>query len=224
MTIDSIATSGTYNNNTWSVPESHRSQTIEVEILDFNHDELTTPINGKTKALMTVDIKDCLRDATGADDDGYNNTENGIMNLTETNVGGWRDSAIRKWCNGGFYQALPNYIRNLVKPVNKLSGLGWGNANEIVTTSDYIFLPSEIEVQGYLFSAPPGEGNQYAWFANARSNRYKLPRSGISTASNYWWCRSAYADRFFCCTGTDGGNSYGVANNPRCGLVPTWAF
>lgn len=171
------------------VGESHRAQTVEFEILDFDHDTLTTPVGSITKALITVDMKNCLRDATVSDTDGQNNTENGYMNSTTTNVGGWTLCARRSWCNNVFYNSLPYYFKSLVKPVDKLTSAG-DQSSIINTDSDYCFLLSEIEVFGVIGYSKAGEGNQYAWFANAAANRYKLPKWNSSSSSDYWWGRS----------------------------------
>ena len=149
ITISSIGTSG----DGWSGLESHREQTVLLQILDFEHDNLTTPINNKEKALITVDLKNCLKDANTSDVDGANsNTERGVMNSTRTTVGGWKESARRKWCQDGFYNSLPTYIKNLVKTVDKVTFEGHVGDTITVTpdmmetTSDSIFLLSEIEV------------------------------------------------------------------------------
>ncbi len=202
------------------VGESHRAQTVEMEILDFNHDTLTTPVGSITKALITVDLKNCLRDAMVSDTDGQNNTENGYMNSTNTNVGGWTSCKRRSWCNNIFYNALPTYFKNLVKPVDKLTSAG--NQSSIINTdSDYCFLLSEIEIFGSVVHSKVGEGSQYAWFANATSNRYKLPKWGSSSVSTNWWERSPSSELIiaFGYVG-DNGNAYRATANNTYGLAP----
>ena len=206
------------------VSESHRAQTVEMEILDFDHDTLTTPVGNITKALITVDMKNCLRDANVTDIDGNHNTEHGYMNSTGTNAGGWTSCARRTWCNSIFYNALPSYFKNLVKPVNKLTSAG--NQSSIINTdSDYCFLLSEIEIFGTISQSKTGEGSQYAWFASAIVNRYKLPKmdSSSSTMSDTWWGRSPrdLTNFSFCGVGGYGGiynngasNAFGLA--PAC--------
>lgn len=171
------------------VGESHRAQTVELQILDFEHDDLTTAIGEKAKALITVDLKDCLRDATVSDTGGSSNTENGYMNSTNTNIGGWTSCARRSWCNEVFYGSLPLYIKSVVKAVNKLTSAG-NQSSTINTDSDYCFLLSEIEIFDTISQSKAGEGSQYAWFANATANRYKLPKWSSSYVSDYWWERS----------------------------------
>jgi hypothetical protein len=195
------------------VGESHRAQTVEMMIIDFEHDDLTTAIGDKTKALVTINQKDCLRDATVTDTTGSSNTEHGYMNSNNTNAGGWTRCARRTWCNNVFYNSLPSYFKSLVKPVDKLTSAG-NKSSTINTDSDYCFLLSEIEIFGTMSYSAAGEGSQYAWFANATANRYKLPKWDGSFVSDRWWERSPYgrSSISFCRVHGDGsantGNAY----------------
>ena len=192
------------------VGESHRAQTVQVEILDFDHDTLTTPVGSITKALITCDLKSGLMDAECAAGTKYGqyNTERGYINVNNTNTGGWRACIRRAWCNNTFYNALPSYFKALVKPVNKLTSTG-GTSSTINTDSDYCFLLSEIEIFGSVSKSKAGEGSQYAWFANATANRYKLPKYNSSSVSDSWWERSPLDNNSnnFCYV-----NNYGYAN------------
>lgn len=185
--ISAIAASGGSGDTAWSVGESHRAQTVTIEILDFVHDNLTTPINGKTKALITVDLKNFLYDGIGSE-----NTELGYMNIGYSNLGGWAECDRRAWCNNGFYQALPVYIKTLVKPVNKLTSIG-EQSSTIQTTSDYIFLPSEVEVFNSATLSFEGEGTVYNYFNKGALYRHKSPNTVPSySMSDWWWLRSPY--------------------------------
>lgn len=202
------------------VGESHRAQTVEFQILDFDHDTLTTPVGSITKALITVDMKNCLRDANVTDTTGSSNTEHGYINSSNTNQGGWTSCVRRTWCNNVFYNALPSYFKSLVKPVDKLTSAG--NQSSIINTdSDYCFLLSEIEIFGSVTYSKAGEGSQYAWFANATANRYKLPKWSSSSVSDAWWERSPYgsSSNAFCSVGIGGRASYYVASSAS-GLAP----
>ena len=199
--------------------ESHRAQTIEMVILDFDHDTLTTPINGKTKALITIETKNCLRDATVADDDGKSNTENGYMNDSDTNVGGWTSCKRRTWCNNVFYNALPAGLKSMIKQVNKLTSAG--NRSETINTdADYIFLPSEIEIFGSRTYSRAGEGTQYEYYKTA-SNRYKLPKWSSSYVSSIWRERSPRGTDAanFCLFNAGGDANYSGASRAY-GLAP----
>lgn len=206
------------------VGESHREQVVQVQILGFEHDDLTTAINGKTKALITVDLKNCLRDASVSDTGGSSNTEHGYINSTNTNNGGWTSCARRTWCNNVFYNALPSYMKDLVKPVNKKTSAG-NQSSTINTDSDKCFLLSEIEIFGSVTYSKSSEGSQYAWYANAAANKYKLPKWYSSYVSDRWWERSPDGSNShgFCLV-----YSYGLADvygaSTAYGLAPAWAM
>ena len=174
------------------VGESHRAQTVQFVIGDFNHDDLTTPINGHTKAAVTLLQKDCLMDASNASNpvNGVGNTENGYMNSSDTNAGGWKNCARRAWCNNVFFAALPSTWQSMVKIVNKKSGTGGGSSSGTETTQDKIFLAAEIEIFGSTTYSFAGEGTQYQYYKNATANRYKMPKWNSSSVSNIYWERS----------------------------------
>ena len=196
------------------VSESHRAQDVSMVIIDFNHDTLTTPINGKTKALITINQKSCLM-AEGIDDtNGSSNSENGYMNSTNDTTTGWTNCARRTWCNSIYYNALSSGFKSLVKQVNKLTSAGNQSAT-INTTADYCFLPSEIEIFGSVTNSKAGEGSQYAWFASSASNKYKSPHWGTSFVSYIWWERSPRGSdaTTFCAVYLDGSANYSLASN-----------
>lgn len=206
------------------VGESHRAQTVQFVIGDFEHDDLATPINGHTKAAITLLQKDCLMDATSASNvnNGSVDTEKGYMNSSNTNVGGWKNCARRTWCNNVFFAALPSAWQSMVKTVNKKVSVG-NNSSTIETVQDNIFLAAEIEIFGSTTYSFAGEGTQYQYYKNATANRYKMPKYNSSYVSNIYWERSPYSGNttYFCRVHGDGSasanayasNTYGVAPN-----------
>ena len=205
------------------VGESHRAQTVQFVIGDFEHDDLATPINGHTKAAVTLLQKDCLMDASNASNpvNGSGNTENGYMNSTNTNTGGWKNCARRTWCNNVFFAALPSVWQSMVKTVNKKSGTGGGSSSGTEITADKIFLAAEIEIFGSRTHSVDGEGTQYQYYKNATANRYKMPKWNSSSFSHIYWERSHYSGdaSYFCYVHYTGYVSYGTADNAR-GVVP----
>ena len=190
------------------VRESHRAQTVQFVIGDFNHDDLTTPINGHTKAAITLLQKDCLMDASNASNpvNGSKNSENGYMNSTYTNSGGWKSCARRTWCNNVYFNALPSTWQSIVKTVNKKSGTGGGSSSGTEITADKIFLAAEIEIFGSRTFSVDGEGTQYQYYKNATANRYKMPKWSSSNVSNIYWERSPRSGvtHVFCFVSTNG--------------------
>ena len=193
------------------VGESHREQDVQFVIGDFEHDDLTTPINGHAKAAITLLQKDCLMDASNASNPIYGeyNRENGYMNSTSTNTGGWKNCPRRAWCNNVFFAALPSTWQSMVKIVNKKSGTGGGSSSGTEITADKIFLAAEIEIFGSRTYSVDGEGTQYQYYKNATANRYKMPKWNSSSVSHIYWERSPRSGRtgIFCGVSDFGGAS-----------------
>lgn len=175
------------------VGESHHADTYAFTILDFEHDTLTTAVNGHTKALITIQTMRILSTAgrTYQYISSYD-SECGYMNSSDTNSGGWSGCARRTWCNNVFREALPSYIKSLNKQVVKYSGTGGGSSSGTQTTNDYVFLLSEIEIFGSTTYSVSGEGSKYSYFSST-DKRYKLPAYNSSYSSAYWWERSPYS-------------------------------
>lgn len=198
------------------VGESHRAQTVQFVIGDFEHDDLTEPINGHTKALITLLQKDCLMDKTSElnNNNGSNDTEKGYMNSLETNVGGWKSCARRTWCNETYYNAIPDSLKNSVKEVNKDTSIG-GRNTTIEKSVDKIFISSETEIFGSLTYSAYGEGTQYQYYKGSMENRYKIPRWSSSYVTQVYWTRSPNKNTndSFCCVGGSG-----TAGQPKANL------
>ena len=151
---------------------------------------------------------------------GADNTENGYMNSTNTNAGGWKNCARRAWCNNVFFAALPSVWQSMVKTVNKKVSVG-NNQSTIETVQDKIFLAAEIEIFGSVTYSFAGEGTQYQYYKNATANRYKMPKWSSSYVSNIYWERSPYSGNTnaFCRVYNTGGAYSANADNAR-GVAP----
>lgn len=177
---------------------------VTLVILDFNHDNLTAG----GKAGITLGMKNLL--ATKYP-----------MNSSNTNAGGWTSSAMRTSTMQTLLGQLPDEVKAVIKPVNKLTSAG-EQSTTINTTSDSLFLLSEIEVFETRSYSVAGEGTQYAYYrdiANTAAKRIKKLSNGTGSASG-WWLRSPYASysTYFCNVNLNGnanyyyaGYSYGVA-------------
>lgn len=218
--ISAISASGGSGDTAWSVSESHIAQTLKVQIVAFDTDTLVTPINGKTKALITVDCKRCLVSSTEIY--GVNNPERGDMNTPLSNVGGWESCQRRKWCNNGFYDALPTYIKNLIKTVNKLASAG-NSSSTILTSQDKVFLYSEVELFGALTYSKSGEGTQYPFFQTP-INRYKEPQYTANRDGDIYWERSPFATNNggFCSVGVNAASANN--SNDKNGIAPVFCM
>lgn len=204
------------------VGESHRAQSVKFVIGGFNHDDLTSPINGHTKAAVTLLQKDCLMDATSASNvnNGSADTEKGYMNSSNTNVGGWKNCARRTWCNNVYFKALPTTWQSMVKTVNKKASVG-NNSSTIETVQDKIFLAAEIEIFGSTTYSFSGEGTQYQYYKNATANRYKMPKWTSSYVSHVYWERSPYSgNHTIFCRVHFNGDAIGSNASSAVGVAP----
>lgn len=204
------------------VSESHKANDYAYVIIGIEHDDLVTPINGKTKAAITIQTERMLYlDTTTKYNSSYDTShECGYMNSLRTNDGGWQDCERRIWCNEVYKKCLPTYIQNMMKQVKKKTS--GGSQSKIITISnDYAFLPSEIEIFGSTTYSFAGEGKQYQYFKNATANRYKKPRHGSDYVSGYYWERSPFSSgsNSFCRVNLDGSAGTGDASD-TFGVVP----
>lgn len=143
-----------------------------IDIIGKNHDDLS---DGTGKAPLTFQLHDC-----------YATTY--PMNATQTNVGGWRDCQMRTQTMPSLKALMPAEVQAGIRAVNKLTSAGIMSSS-IVTTSDELFLPSEVEVFGSITNSFPREGTQYEYY-QAGNSKVKN-RNG--SAYN-WWERSPYSN------------------------------
>lgn len=151
------------------------STVADVEIIGYNHDDLS---DGSGKATLTFFCKDLPNILRG-------------MNELSSDTGGWKDSEMREFTNGELYGVLPDDLKSILKPVLKISDGGIGNKT-LVTTTDYCWLASYDEVgftsNSYSLS---GQGNLYSSiFSSSKTSRQKYIIDNTDTGG--WWLRSSY--------------------------------
>lgn len=173
-------------------------EVVTLVIIGFNHDDLT----GGGKAGITFHAKNLLK-------------TNYPMNGSNTNVGGWKSSKMRTETMQTIFNLLPAEWQAIIKPVNKLTSAG-NQSTTIETTSDKLFLLSEVEVDGTTSATYASEGVQYDYYKTS-DNRKKYYATG---SAGSWWLRSPNVTHatFFRLIVTGGGISisgagvaYGVA-------------
>lgn len=162
-------------------------------IADFNHD---TKASGG-KAPLTILLKECLSGSS-------------VMNSSNTNTGGWKDTYMRNThLASTIYNQLPQEVRNVICSVKKSTSAG-NRSSTINTTTDTLFLLSEIEVFGSTTNSASGEGSKYSIFTDATSRIKK--RNGSNAI---WWLRSPNKEStiYFCAVNTDGSATDAVSSN-----------
>lgn len=106
-----------------------------------------------------------------------------FMNPTNTNVGGWNESQMRSFLNDKVYNALPLKWKQLIKKV-KINASAGDKSQEIVISEDYLYLPSEIEINGNKNSPYIDEGAIIPWFTTSLS-RIKFKNKVIPDNASY---------------------------------------
>lgn len=172
------------------------------DVIGFNHDDLTSPadygvVTRTSKAGITLQMH-------GKFATTY------LMNSSKTNVGGWKDSVMRVATMPLMKSYLPSAWQNIIKPVNKTTGIGGGTSGETETVSDDCFLLSAVESRGSAFNTVPGEGDRYLYYSQDRSRLFK---PGDPTP--LWWQRSPNVDNneTFLVTRSFSSMLYGTAND-----------
>ena len=183
---------------TLNVGDTAKLDGKKVRILGFNHDTLSEPntaygsSTATGKAGISFEYVDFLT-STG-------------MNSSNTNSGGWANTALRGTLNGTTYNSLS--IKNSIKKVKKEYIPTYNTApTTMPTTDDYIWLLScgEIWDNGYNNGITRGcaiatEGKQYKYYKinlghTKYSNSNDITKKPSASNSNLWWLRSPRYDR-----------------------------
>ena len=137
--------------DTWSVGDwmymTINGSEEAICIIGKNHDSYS---DGSGYAPLTFETSGCYSESK--------------MNTTETNVGGWKECYMRNTTLPSVLSALPAEVQAAIREVNKLTSAG-NKSTTIVTTSDKLFLLSEMEMYGVSTLSAPGEGVQYEYYS-----------------------------------------------------------
>lgn len=181
--------------STWVVGNSKmmtiNGKSYKVDIIGKNHDTYTA---GGT-APLTFQLHDCYGEAKN-------------MNRSSTNRGGWTSCAMRSTHLPAILALMPTEVQNGIREVNKLTSAG-DYSSTINTTSDKLFLLSEVEIFGSTSYSEAGEGTQYDYYKAGNS---KVKKRNGSAAG--WWERSPYASdsTSFCMVLSSGYEDYNSAS------------
>lgn len=193
--------------DTWAVG-NQKSMTIDgvdylVDIIGKNHDDYA---RGGGKAPLTFQLHNSY-------DSKF------VMNETQTNTGGWRDSQMRSTYIRQIFNLMPQEVQNAIKEVYKLTSIG-AQSSLLSGTSDKLFLLSDIEVFGANVNSFSGEGQQYEYYAQGNSKHKK-----VNNIAAEWWTRSPNRDGSgsFCVV-SDHGNSEVRFTTTPCGVSVAFCF
>lgn len=162
-----------------------------IDIIGKNHD---TYAAGGT-APLTFQMHDC-----------YDETKQ--MNSSNTNSGGWQNSAMRTTHLPAILNMMPAEVKAAIRDVQKKSSAG-NQSSSIQTTNDKLFLLSEIEIFGSTTYSFAGEGKQYDYY-KAGNSKVK----NLSGSADAWWERSPYSSNstFFCIVYSNGNANADIAS------------
>lgn len=203
---DNIATASKFGQapNYWKVGDKKNitvnGVTYAAQIIGFDHDTLTTADGSRTKAGITFQLVDCLNTVYS-------------MNDSNTNVNGWRGSTMRTSTMATLLNQLSSDLKSVLKFVNKVTSVGKSSSG-LETTSDKLFLLSEIEVFGDAQYSYAGEGKQYEYYTAGNSTIKK-----VNGPANAWWERSPRSGNagYFCWVNYAGLAANSVASD-SCGV------
>ena len=174
--------------------------TYAAQIIGFDHDTLTTADGSRTKAGITFQLVDCMKTTYP-------------MNSSNTNANGWKGSVMRTSTMATLLNQLSTDLKNVLKFVNKVSSVG-NNSSGLETTSDKLFLLSEVEIFGSTQYSYAGEGKQYEYYSAGNSTVKK-----VNGSASFWWERSARSGNTdgFCSVGS-GGDAHGSGASASNGV------
>ena len=199
-------------NNSYTVRIANKSTPAECTRNDFS----------QTACGFVVEFADIVEDRQ--------------MNSTATNVGGWRDSEMRTYANGAFFNKLPEDLRNVITKTKVISGHGSGDNNAEREdgnweSTDNIYLLIGKEVWDFnSYDTAYDKTRQLDYYADnhvtTSENRSYAIKKNINGNASYWWLRgpsSINSHNFFYVTDAanwgyyDAGNYYGFAPAFRIG-------
>ena len=184
--------------STWVVGNSKtmiiNGASYQVDIIGKNHDTYTAG----GKAPLTFQLHDCYADKKA-------------MNSSNTSSGGWTSCAMRSTHLPAILALMPTEVQNGIREVNKLTSAG-SQSDTINTTSDKLFLLSEVEIFGSSTNSVAGEGTQYDYYKAGNSKVKEW--NGSATI---WWERSprAGSSTRFCVVYGNGSAYSNDASNVR---------
>lgn len=192
---------------TWKVGDQ-KAMTINgasypIDIIGIQHDDFASG----GKAPFTFQLHDC-----------YNTSY--AMNSSNTNSGGWNNSAMRKTHLPAILALMPNDVQAGIKEVNKKTSAG-NRSSTINTTADKLFLLSEIEIFGNVTYTFSGEGSQYAYYSAGNS---KVKNK--SSRATRWFTRSPVNGNstHFCVVSNAGAAGNDYASTGSDGVAPAFCF
>ena len=225
--LDAMQAPNPNSSNTWA------AQDITVVIVAHDHTDLATPINGHTKACITVQTKEVMNNCQAAYNDAGHIYVNGDSSY-DMSFTKWSNLYMRTYLNSTVLNAFSSTFKSAIKDSKHNRHTTYnGSASEEVT--DTLFLPSYPEIYGtaswtYYAVTNPTEGTQFEYYQTT-ANRIKYGNNNGSSnnVAQYWWQGSASSyytssnGYYWCRVTTDG--TAGINDGYLAyGLAPAFAM
>lgn len=159
--------------------EAHVAQTVELEIIGFDHDTLAQPINAHGKSLVTIQQHSTLANGKSS--------EHGRIH-SDGQISWYQDPERRTWCNEVYLGALPSELKDIVKPVSKSTGNVKSTNTRITTEKTFLLGEKEVFGVSQYSSANTGQ-EQYEYYKNSINRVKYAGLRDASDASVNWWLR-----------------------------------
>ena len=167
--------------------------TTAMFIVAFDHNS-SVEMNGEHHIICSFARKgDSYKDIAFTDSNYGNVASNPSfhMNSSNTNSGGWARSYMRSDICSQFKNAMPSDLQAVLRTrtiYTDNTGNGSGNNSSNVTaTTDYVYLPSEFEVQGARTYANSYEQNHQQQLAHYKNGASKIRYKSDDTSTAAMW-------------------------------------
>lgn len=211
------------------------AQDITIVIVAHDHNDLATPINGHTKACITVQTRECMNNnATAWQNSGCIHV-NGDSSFDATFTK-WANLYMRTYLNGIVLSAIPiGDFKSAIKQSNHYRHTTYNGTGSEPVVTDTLFLPSYPEIFGtasnntYAVTSPV-EGTQWKYYETS-ANRIKYGNNNGSSngTAQFWWTGSPskeYNTTYlyqWCCVQTNGLLNRSGGDG-ACALAPAWCM
>ena len=131
------------------------------------------------------------------------------FNSSNTNIGGWKESAMRTYVNGTIFNSLPSDLQNVIATTKVISGHGSTQGETNFETQDKLYLLNSQEIWGSNdYDTSVGVSRQLDYYKNlgvTMENNSKATKQYLES-NVHWWLRSSYIKNadYFLIVGSDG--------------------
>lgn len=185
-----------------SAARTFSNQKYWVYIIGINHNEAKEGIGIAFQGFKTAQTGGTDIAVTGTN---YGDSGSGmIMNLTNTNAGGWNGSWAHTTCMAQWKNCFPSDLQAVIRTTTLYTdntGNNSTSASAVTSNSNEVYYLAEYEVFGsnrYANTNEPAQQAQYDYY-KAGNSKVKYRSDNTSTAAS-WWLRSpdCSSSGYFC--------------------------